>query len=954
MRDFVVELRAQLVPEVKNLTARGISNGSQPLRALEEPPVSSANRMRYAGGALEGPAGRARRRTTAAARALAVPDRPGRRSSGTRRRSTASARPSRRLLRLRAGPRLPRPEGGEGERRAAAERRVPQHDGLLPRRRPALRADARRARAAGARPPLAGVRLRHRRPDAAVLELPLVRARPTRASCATPSSTSPAPRTRTRRPRRRSSGWPRSTWRRRARIGAERRRRSARSRTSSGSSPRASAGSSRTGSAAEPRHVEALQAFAERAYRRPLSTAERDGVAAFYRALRERGRAGPRGRRPRHGRQRPDVAPLLLPGRPARRGAGRPAAVGLRPGQPAELLPLVEHARRGAARPRRRRRPAPARGARGPGPADAPRRPRPRPGHGVRRQLARLPPVRGAQQRRPRPVPGVRRRAAAGRCSRSRSGSSSTWSANDRSVLEFLDGEHTFVNPALARHYGMPVPAGGPDDWVRVDDADRYGRGGLLPMAVFLTKNSPGLRTSPVKRGYWVVRRLLGEHIPAPPPNVPDLPDDEAKLGELTLREALARHRADKSCAGCHERFDAIGLAFEGYGPVGERRDHGPRRPARRHPRDVPRRRRGDRASRACAPTSREQRQEEFVENLCRKLLAYALGRSLHPVGRRDHRRHAHAAGRRRRPLRRPGRDDRHQPAVPEQAQSKATGGVIAMTDAPSRDMTGTGAVERASRRTFLRGAGVTMALPWLESVPVWGAAPVVGGVAAAPPEAVRRPVHGLRRQPRPLVGQGLRRRRWSWAGAWSRWRRCRPKINVVNGLFNKHATGVGIHPGQTGNILSGRRAPEGGRAEGRDQRRPGARPPPRRGDRPAEHGPRAASSRSPATTRRTSRWPTARTSPGRAPPRRCRWRSTRRWPSTACSTTAAAGGTGASSTASASEADGLSRQVSAGDRAKLDEYLTSVREVERRVVADAGREGGRPTAAPATGAARR
>ncbi len=153
----------------------------------------------------------------------------------------------------------------------------------------------------------------------------------------------------------------------------------------------------------------------------------------------------------------------------------------------------------------------------------------PRPGDRVRRQLARLPPVRGAQQRRPRAVPRPSTTSCGGRCSRSRSASSSTSSRDDRPVLDFLDGKHTFVNPALARHYGMPGPDGGPDDWVRVDDARRYGRGGLLPMAVFLTKNSPGLRTSPVKRGYWVVRRLLGENIPAPPPTVPDLPDDEAQ-----------------------------------------------------------------------------------------------------------------------------------------------------------------------------------------------------------------------------------------------------------------------------------------------------------------------------------------------------------------------------------------------------------------------------------------
>ena len=149
-------------------------------------------------------------------------------------------------------------------------------------------------------------------------------------------------------------------------------------------------------------------------------------------------------------------------------------------------------------------------------------------------------------------------------------------------------------------------------------------------MAVFLTRNSPGLRTSPVKRGYWVVRRLLGENIPAPPANVPDLPDDEAKLGDRTLREALARHRADKACAGCHERFDAIGLAFEGYGPVGESRtlDLGGRPVDTRA--SFPRGGEGTGVEglRAYLET---QRREEFVENLCRKLLAYALGRSLIP-----------------------------------------------------------------------------------------------------------------------------------------------------------------------------------------------------------------------------------------------------------------------------------------------------------------------------------
>jgi hypothetical protein len=193
------------------------------------------------------------------------------------------------------------------------------------------------------------------------------------------------------------------------------------------------------------------------------------------------------------------------------------------------------------------------------------------------------------------------------------------------------------VNPVLARHYGMPeitvdaksgdAESGDANRWVRVDDASTYGRGGVLPMAVFLTQNAPGLRTSPVKRGYWVVRRVLGENIPPPPPNVPELPQDEAKI-DLPLRDMLAKHRENPACASCHARFDSFGLAFEGYGPVGEKRvnDLGGR-PVDNH---------------AVFPGGaqgagfdgvqafiREHRQNDFIDNLCRKLLAYGLGRSL-------------------------------------------------------------------------------------------------------------------------------------------------------------------------------------------------------------------------------------------------------------------------------------------------------------------------------------
>ncbi len=200
--------------------------------------------------------------------------------------------------------------------------------------------------------------------------------------------------------------------------------------------------------------------------------------------------------------------------------------------------------------------------------------------------------------------------------------------ANDRSVLNFVYGDYTFVNPPLAKHYGMPDVAGTLDTWIRFDRAGDYGRGGLLPMSVFLTANSPGLRTSPVKRGYWVVRRVLGERIPPPPAVVPDLPNDEKNMGDLTLREVLAKHREDASCASCHARFDSYGLVFENYGPVGERRttDFGGRPVDVRAPFPGGTERSGLAGLRDYV---REHREGDFVDNFCRKLLSYSLGRTL-------------------------------------------------------------------------------------------------------------------------------------------------------------------------------------------------------------------------------------------------------------------------------------------------------------------------------------
>lgn len=239
---------------------------------------------------------------------------------------------------------------------------------------------------------------------------------------------------------------------------------------------------------------------------------------------------------------------------------------------------------------------------------------------------------------------------------------------HDRSVLDMLYGKYTFVNPVLADFYGMkdlpefkfklapprplemktgggrgvlPMPDDTPpppariftnpavteDTWIRVDNANSYARGGLLPMAVFLTQNSPGLRTSPVKRGHWLVSKVLGEVIPPPPPVVPELPHDEAK-SDLPIRELLAQHRANPVCGSCHARFDVFGLAMEGYGPVGEARS----KDLAGRPIDASATLPGgveETGLEGVEAYIRDHRQTGFVDGLSRKLLSYALDRSL-------------------------------------------------------------------------------------------------------------------------------------------------------------------------------------------------------------------------------------------------------------------------------------------------------------------------------------
>jgi hypothetical protein len=197
----------------------------------------------------------------------------------------------------------------------------------------------------------------------------------------------------------------------------------------------------------------------------------------------------------------------------------------------------------------------------------------------------------------------------------------------NRSALDLLYGNYTFVNPPLAKHYGIPGIEGATDHWERVDNAGQYGRGGILSMAVFMTQNSPGLRTSPVKRGNWVVQKVLGIPVPPPPPDVPELPSDESK-SDLPVRQMLARHRQVPFCTSCHQRFDSFGLAYEGYGPVGELRTKDlagrPVDTAVVYPGGV-----NGIGVEGLRAFIKDHRQDQFTDNLCRKLLSYSLNRSL-------------------------------------------------------------------------------------------------------------------------------------------------------------------------------------------------------------------------------------------------------------------------------------------------------------------------------------
>ena len=204
----------------------------------------------------------------------------------------------------------------------------------------------------------------------------------------------------------------------------------------------------------------------------------------------------------------------------------------------------------------------------------------------------------------------------------------------DRSILDLIDADYTFVNERLAEYYGIDGVEGG---YFRRVPLIGTGRGGLLGQGSILMVTSYPTRTSPVLRGKWVLENLLGSPPPPPPPDVPAL-DDSAEISAGSLREALEQHRANAACAVCHDRLDPLGFALESFDAVGRKR-------VTEHGLEV-----DDTGSLPDGTVVDGidglrnvlmMRKDEFVETFAEKLLTYAIGRGLEPSDRSTLRRFA-------------------------------------------------------------------------------------------------------------------------------------------------------------------------------------------------------------------------------------------------------------------------------------------------------------------------
>jgi len=197
----------------------------------------------------------------------------------------------------------------------------------------------------------------------------------------------------------------------------------------------------------------------------------------------------------------------------------------------------------------------------------------------------------------------------------------------DRSLLELIEADYTFLNEDLAKHYGIPGVTGSQMRKVMLPPDSL--RGGILTQGTVLTVTSNPTRTSPVKRGVFVLDAILGTRPPPPPPNIPALEDAASpeKLRTMTLRENLALHATNKTCANCHSRMDPLGLALENFNAMGAWRDAELGRKIDPSGKLIT----GETFAnvRELKHVLATKHYQDFYYNLTEKLLTYALGRSL-------------------------------------------------------------------------------------------------------------------------------------------------------------------------------------------------------------------------------------------------------------------------------------------------------------------------------------
>jgi hypothetical protein len=193
----------------------------------------------------------------------------------------------------------------------------------------------------------------------------------------------------------------------------------------------------------------------------------------------------------------------------------------------------------------------------------------------------------------------------------------------DRSVVDLLDADYTFVNDRLAAHYGIPNVYGSHFRRVALQDPNRHG---LLGQGAILTVTSYPNRTSPVLRGKWILENIMGSPAPTPPPNVPALTENNPGQAEESVRERLIRHRADPACSGCHSVMDPLGFSLENFDAIGRfrTRDASGRIDSSGELAD------GTPVDGVISLRDALMRHpDHFVENFTEKLLTYALGRGL-------------------------------------------------------------------------------------------------------------------------------------------------------------------------------------------------------------------------------------------------------------------------------------------------------------------------------------